>query len=195
MVHHHSLGSTRRLRLDTIYGLDGACAPASRYSTIDGRTTPQTGYALSRKHRKRITPAWGLARDHPGSGADRGSWHRQDAVALHPDHGGQHPYPTAQLAHNLRLKPDTGRHSDADGPKPRAAAPQGRKPFRRGDVSSHLPVPVPGDLPAVLDWAREDPHRLGDIKAVWSNSANFKLTFFADGPIIPQEPAQIGNTA
>jgi hypothetical protein len=37
------------------------------------------------------------------------------------------------------------------------------------------------------------PDRRHHIRAIQSNSANFKLTFFADGLIMPRKPAQIGN--
>ena len=69
MIHVHSPGSTRQLRLGADRGYDStdffrdlrqACvtphiARKSRHSAIDGRTTRHEGYALSQKHRNRIT--------------------------------------------------------------------------------------------------------------------------------------------
>lgn len=73
MIHAHSPGSTRQLTLaadrgydsaDFVHDLRQACvtphvAQKSRHSAIDGRTTRHEGYALSRKHRKRIEEPFG----------------------------------------------------------------------------------------------------------------------------------------
>ena len=69
-------GSTRRLTLGADKGYDAAefvsdlrmacvtphVAQKSRYSAIDGRTTPHQGYVLSIKHRKRIEEVFGWAK-------------------------------------------------------------------------------------------------------------------------------------
>lgn len=76
MVHRHSPGSRRRLTLGADKGYDAAefvsglrqarvtphVARKARYSAIDGRTTRHDGYALSRKHRKRIEETFGWAK-------------------------------------------------------------------------------------------------------------------------------------
>ena len=73
MVHRHSPGSTRKLTLGADKGYDAAefvadlrqacvtphVAQKSRHSAVDCRTTRHDGYALSRKHRKRIEEAFG----------------------------------------------------------------------------------------------------------------------------------------
>jgi hypothetical protein len=76
MVHRHAPGSARRLTLGADMGYDAAefvsglrharvtphVARKARYSAIDGRTTRHDGYALSRKHRKRIEETFGWAK-------------------------------------------------------------------------------------------------------------------------------------
>ena len=76
MIHRHSPGSTRRLTLGADKGFDNAgfvadlrqahvtphIAQEARHYAIDGRTTHHPGYALSQKHRKKITEPFGWAK-------------------------------------------------------------------------------------------------------------------------------------
>ncbi len=75
-IHSHSPGSTRRLTLGADKGNDASgfvadlrqafvtphAAQKARYSAFDGRATRHEGFALSRKHRKRIEVAFGRAK-------------------------------------------------------------------------------------------------------------------------------------
>lgn len=80
MIHRHSPGSTRQLKLGADKGFDAAefvadmrqacvtphVAQKSRYSAIDGRTIRHDGYAKSQRNRKRIEEAFGLAKTFGG---------------------------------------------------------------------------------------------------------------------------------
>ncbi len=108
MIHRHAPGSTRQLTLGADKGYDSAdfvahlrqacgtphIAQKARYAAIDRRTTRHSGYAVSRKARKKIEAPFGWAKTFGGMAqtTHRGiekSRYRKGACQVHNDNGSQ----------------------------------------------------------------------------------------------------------
>jgi len=170
MIHRHSPGSTRRLRLGADKGYDAggfvsdlrqACvtphvAQKARYSAIDRRGTRHEGYVWSQKHRKKIEEAFGWAKINVGMAQTmyRGVERVRSRFIL------------TMAANNLARLPRllaarTGKRHLVLASKRRKTSPSAdptppvRKPFRFGDYFSGLlrdpPVYVRVDVKSLLN--------------------------------------------